>query len=71
MKPTTFNQVEVVTLKESHCPKCNRRMIKGSNTLCVRCEQAENAKSDLIEQNIHKGNRLLEIFKLTKNFYLT
>ncbi len=70
MKPTTFNPVEVI-LTRAHCPKCNRRMIKGSNTMCVRCEQAMNATSDAIEQNIHKGNRLLEIFKLTINFYLT
>ncbi len=70
MKPTEFSPVEVI-LTRAHCPKCNRRMIQGSNTMCVRCEQADHAKSDAIEQNIHKGNRLLEIFKLTKNFYLT
>ncbi len=64
MKPTTeFSPVEVVTLKEAHCPKCSEPMIKGSNTLCVRCEQ----KVDAIMRDQFNGERYIEIVRLVNN----
>ena len=55
MKLTIFLPHEVVALKEATCPKCSRRMIHGSNTLCIRCEQKVNA----IMRDQFKGERII------------